>query len=351
MKFVNANAKYVSMDGDPIEFIERVGRTCYKSEDKIEDGTADKFVERLAASGHYAMLEFGYIYLKASKRLLKAIRGFIYPKYNEDILLTTSRQNYFHIVNNYITGSFRAFLDMFAEMSIPCDEVDALYELLAALCEKYPNVFTWKELPCQTKKSDYLDSGYYEPVALIFDNRDDYIEDVKQNCIKVVSDTVFYNTLPHSVLFTVDRGITHELVRHRPCSFAMESTRYCSYDKGKFGSEITVVKPCFLEESTSDPKWVAWKSAMCACEAMYMTMLKEGSTAQEARSVLPNSLKADLWMCAVEREWQHILNLRLAGKTGKPHPQMVEVMEQLEPQISEATNRRVHLYKWSDSND
>lgn len=338
MRIVNAKAQYVSMEGNPIEFIERVGRTCYKSEDKIDEGTAEKFVERLSSSGHLAMLEFGYVYMKASKRLLKALRRYIFQKHRDDSLLTTPRPNYFNIVNDYVTASFRALIDMFNEIAIPCVATNPIYELSAVLSKLYPTVFKWT---WKCSAEHFIDE--YDPAAVIFNNRASYIEDVTLHCDKVVADTVFYNTLPHSVLFTVDRGITHELVRHRPCSFAMESTRYCSYDKGKFGSEITVVKPCFLEESTADPKWVAWKSAVCACEAMYLTMLNEGCTAQEARAVLPNSLKADLWMCAVEREWQHILNLRLAGKTGKPHPQMVEVMEQLEPQISEATNGRVHI--------
>lgn len=126
-----------------------------------------------------------------------------------------------------------------------------------------------------------------------------------------------------TVIFTVDRGVSHELVRHRLASFAQESTRYCNYSKDKFGNEITVIKPCFLEEGSAE--YIDWTAAMRECEARYFRMLGEGSTPQEARSVLPNSLKTEVVMTANYRELRHFLKLRAAGVTGKPHPQMLEV--------------------------
>ena len=134
--------------------------------------------------------------------------------------------------------------------------------------------------------------------------------------------------LEHSrltVKFIVDHGISHELVRHRLASFAQESTRYCNYSKDKFDNEITVVRPCFLDDSSTG-KYNTWCRAMVACENAYFTMLEQGCTPQEARAVLPNSLKTEIVITANYREWRHILNLRAAGVTGKPHPQMVEVM-------------------------
>lgn len=123
-----------------------------------------------------------------------------------------------------------------------------------------------------------------------------------------------------SVKFIVDRGVSHELVRHRVASFAQESTRYCNY--GHAG-EITVIEPVGIKEVAS--KWVEWKSAMRLAEDHYMDLLEKGATPQEARSVLPNSLKTEVVMTANLREWRHFFKLRALGTTGKPHPQMVEV--------------------------
>lgn len=126
-----------------------------------------------------------------------------------------------------------------------------------------------------------------------------------------------------SVKFTVDRGVSHELVRHRVASFAQESTRYCNYSQGKFGQEITVIKPCFWDEESLG--YGLWHDACAQAELYYFTLLKRGATPQEARSVLPNSLKTDIVMTANLREWRHFFKLRAAGVTGAPHPQMVEV--------------------------
>ena len=123
-----------------------------------------------------------------------------------------------------------------------------------------------------------------------------------------------------SVKFIVDRGVSHEIVRHRVASFAQESTRYCNY--GHAG-EITVIEPVGIKEVAS--KWVEWKSAMRLAEDHYMDLLEKGATPQEARSVLPNSLKTEVVMTANLREWRHFFKLRALGTTGKPHPQMVEV--------------------------
>lgn len=123
-----------------------------------------------------------------------------------------------------------------------------------------------------------------------------------------------------SVKFTVDRGVSHEIVRHRVASFAQESTRYCNY--GHAG-EITVIEPVGIKEIAS--KWEEWKSAMRLAEDHYLDLLEKGSTPQEARSVLPNSLKTEVVMTANLREWRHFFKLRALGTTGKPHPQMVEV--------------------------
>lgn len=126
-----------------------------------------------------------------------------------------------------------------------------------------------------------------------------------------------------TVKFVVDRGISHELVRHRLASFAQESTRYCNYSKDNFGSEITFIIPEYLEYKSKG--WNIWKESMKQAEDAYFKMLDFGLSPQQARAVLPNSTKTEVVMTANLREWRHFFKLRAIGTTGKPHPQMLEV--------------------------
>lgn len=126
-----------------------------------------------------------------------------------------------------------------------------------------------------------------------------------------------------SVKFICDRGVSHELVRHRLASFAQESTRYCNYSQDKFGNELTFIKPCFLKEDSH--KYIIWRKAMNIAESSYFDLLIQGATPQEARSVLPNSIKTEVVMTANYREWRHFFWLRAARKTGPAHPQMEEL--------------------------
>lgn len=126
-----------------------------------------------------------------------------------------------------------------------------------------------------------------------------------------------------TVKFICDRGVSHEIVRHRLASFAQESTRYCNYIKDDFGSEITVIKPSFLKEDTEG--WFIWKYLCEQAEKAYFGMLNWGCTPQEARSVLPTSLKTEIVVTMNLREWRHFFKLRALGTTGKPHPQMKEL--------------------------
>ena len=135
-----------------------------------------------------------------------------------------------------------------------------------------------------------------------------------------------------SVKFICDRGVSHELVRHRLASFAQESTRYCNYSQDKFGKELTFIKPKFFEEGTDSYKY--WENAMADAENYYFSMLDFGCTPQEARSVLPNSIKTEIVMTANYREWRHFFWLRAAHKTGPAHPQMEELIVPLLYEVS-----------------
>lgn len=134
-----------------------------------------------------------------------------------------------------------------------------------------------------------------------------------------------------SVRFVVDRGVSHEIVRHRMASYAQESTRYCNYSKDKFGGEITVICPPGLTEFAR----VEWMSACRKAETTYLAMLDDGVPPEIARSVLPHALATELVMTANLREWRHFLALRAVGTTGKPHPQIKEVAVPLLHELAE----------------
>lgn len=121
-----------------------------------------------------------------------------------------------------------------------------------------------------------------------------------------------------SVKFIVDRGVSHELVRHRIASFAQESTRYCNYSKDKFDNGVTFIKPLFFHDET----YQKWLLAMSLSESAYLDLLSQGATPQEARSVLPNSTKTEIVISANYREWRNFFKLRTAVAA---HPQMREV--------------------------
>lgn len=123
-----------------------------------------------------------------------------------------------------------------------------------------------------------------------------------------------------TVKFICDRGVSHEIVRHRMASYCQESTRYCNYSNDSFGGEITVIRPNFLVEGTEG--WQYWREACLTAERRYFELLNFGCTPQEARAVLPNSLKTEVVMTANLREWRHFFKLRTAQAA---HPQMREV--------------------------
>jgi thymidylate synthase (FAD) len=126
-----------------------------------------------------------------------------------------------------------------------------------------------------------------------------------------------------TVKFIVDRGVSHEIVRHRLASYCQESTRYCNYSKDGFNHEITVIKPCYLQSFPEQSYgYQVWRRTCQAAEDAYFDLLEWGCTPQEARAVLPNSLKTEVVMTANLREWRHFFKLRAAPAA---HPQMREV--------------------------
>ena len=137
----------------------------------------------------------------------------------------------------------------------------------------------------------------------------------------------------YTIKFTTDRGVSHELVRHRKFSFVQESQRYCNYSKDKFGGEITFIKPSFITvdelpsniDINASPevfKAFILKVAFDFSEKAYFNLIKEGCTPQEARAILPNATKTEVLMTGFASDWRFFFDLRYYGETGKPHPDM-----------------------------
>lgn len=171
---------------------------------------------------------------------------------------------------------------------------------------------------------------FIEKVGRVCYKSEDKITEGSANgFVKMLIDRGHEAMLEHSCLtvkFIVDRGISHEIVRHRLFSFAQESTRYCNYSKGKFGNEITVIKPCFFDTgmgtASNSLVYEEWKHSCEIAERSYFKLLEYGAKPQEARAVLPNSLKTEVIVTGNYREWRHFLKLRTAKAA---HPQMREV--------------------------
>lgn len=156
-----------------------------------------------------------------------------------------------------------------------------------------------------------------------YKSEDKITSDSAKDFVKMILKRGHLSVLEHqsiTVRVVCDRGVSHEIVRHRLASYTQESTRYCNYTKGKFGSEITVIEPCFWTKD--DEKRKVWEQTIAQVETGYNKLIELGATPQEARSVLPNSLKTEVVMTMNLREWRHFLTLRTSKAA---HPQMREI--------------------------
>ena len=312
----------------PYELIERIGRTCYKSEDKIEVGSAEKFIVGLMKRQHYAMIEHSNVIVSMSNGMYRALTS------NEEYDLTYLHHSCIPEEGSYIvSGSFRAWRDLFLN-----SHEDISY-LLCVLYYEFPLMFEdvvktiYEEIPSEKEVREF-----------------DHCYVMSEEGLKVLYDRhpeLLMEHIVHTVHFVCDRGVTHELVRHRLCAFAQESTRYCNYSKDKFGNEIAVILPIFFDTgcgtASNSEVYKEWERSCEVCEKSYFKLLEMGATPQQARSVLPNSLKTEIYVTTTEKEWQHIVNLRYLGTTGAPHPQMKEVMSFIVEDLVNDSDGRINL--------
>lgn len=291
----------------PEEHIERVGRTCYKSEDKITEDSAAAFAGRFIKWGHESVLEH-WSYIFKTEVL-----------WYEEIV--DDYEMLMHNGNFELPELLRPFLRF----------TDWTHEGLSR-CIISGNIRAWRDFAeaCVTGFG-FLPMYMYGLIRcnpIFFPEYQEFVPAQIVNDILIpieVKDLVgaFEHGVHHDVTvkFTTDRGVSHEIVRHRPASYAQESTRYCNYAQDKFGSEITVVRPSWCKDPESDI-WKDWEMACRRAESDYFLMLSKGCTPQEARSVLPNSLKTELVMTANLDEWNHFFYLRCAQAA---HPDIREL--------------------------
>jgi len=156
-----------------------------------------------------------------------------------------------------------------------------------------------------------------------YKSEDKITEDSSKDFVGMILKRGHLSVIEHqsvTVRIICDRGVSHEIVRHRLAAYTQESTRYCNYSKGKFGNEITVIEPVFWDKD--DEKYKVWRSAMKHSEICYNRLIELGATPQEARSVLPNSLKTEIVITMNLREWRHFFTMRTSQAA---HPQMREI--------------------------
>lgn len=267
--------------------IERAGRICYKSEDKIAEGTAKAFVDRMIASGHGAMLEHGTVYLK------------VFNVIENSELIDKYKSNKYSVVKEG-TEVYNCHGDI---LYGGCKCITTNYRVL-------------------------VENGW--------------LDDLKYIC----KPTEFHEKRI-TVKFVCDRGVSHEFVRHRVFSFAQESTRYCNYSKGKFGYQLTCIIPswlgleegsysledveekydkCLIIDRCKNAEEASFVRALCHAEREYFDLLELNWKAQQARDVLPNSLKTELVMTGTIKQWEGFFKLRDAGSA---HPQAYELAHPL----------------------
>ncbi len=276
---------------DLVTRIEACGRVCYKSEDKISRGSALPFVKKIAKHGHNSVLEMAVLTLKIrcsveQKNVFLALQ----PKY---FMVDTFDDRLL------VTGSIRAFREIY--LKFPDNAV--VLAMVSFLNQKHP----------------YLFEGVWETSSASGDS-DITVTKVELDEVDKLPGQFLLRHRYVAVKFIVNRAVTHELVRHRPCSFLQESQRYCRYSQDKFDNQVTFIKPMFYEEGSEE--YSMWKKAMEETESIYLQLLTT-STPQAARTVLPNSCKTEIIVNCNLEEWQHILKLRTPANA---EPSMREIM-------------------------
>ena len=265
--------------------IERCGRTCYKSEDRITPDSSKKFVDRLIKSKHLSVLEHGTIYLAMPMETIIPISANGWGKY----------------------------LGKYSKSGVVCE--------------------------INGKQRVAVTTNY----RVLVENN--WLDDLEYLC-----EPTKYHQLRHTVLLHSCIHVYKDLTRHRKMSFSIESTRYCNYLKGKFGSELKFVRlpwtkiipgdydSSILQKLYDDDVMpiedINFIASLCSIEETYMYLIKGKWEPQQAAEILPQCLAADAIMSGFESDWRHVFNLRSdIAATGKPHPLVEQLMTPLRKEM------------------
>lgn len=266
--------------------IERAGRCCYKSEDKITEDSAKPFVDRMINSGHLAMLEHGTVYLMIPVDYSTIYEGDNYAGGTRVDWSLGSGERY---TNN-----------KYSSYTIVHHNPNNIY----------PNIPTGYNFKGGIHKQ-YITTN----LRVLVEN--DWLDDLKYIC-----DPVEEHEKRITLKFTTSIGVSREGNRHRSFSIAEQSTRYCNYSKDKFGGEISFIKPAWEMEKQDR---LIYEGQLSDAEYNYMQLIKDGWKPQQAREVLPLSTATEVVYTGFEKDWKHFFDLRYRETTGKAHPNMKQI--------------------------
>ena len=272
--------------------LEACGRICYKSEDQITENSAIPFVTKIAAHGHNSVLEVAVVsfQVKCSSDYFFELLS-CYPKY---LVIDRTEKGML------VTGSIRSFRELYSSHS----QKQVVSELVSVIAEKEPFLF----------------QDIFDKEKALESNSEIDVTKMSLQEIDVLPENLLMKHRFVGVKFVVNRAVTHELVRHRPCSFLQESQRYCRYSQDKYDGQVTFIKPMFYQDESAEFK--LWVESMEDAEQNYLKLL-ETSSPQAARTVLPNSCKTEIIVYCNLTEWQHIFKLRTSKSA---EPSMREIM-------------------------
>lgn len=328
MQFIEAKYEIICMGDeiDPLTLIEKVARVCYKSENQISLGSAPKMIRALIKSQHYAMLEHASYAFKLSP---------------------TDYGNFDYILDALIDKGYQLFLRFSADDqgSIISGNVRAWRDLITYICKEELLMPQWlltfinqNRLDINTLFADLRERVdiSIRTIGMMVDSEAD------ENCeisFANLSTEQQYIHYPVTIKFFCDRGISHEIVRHRKASFGQESTRFCNYSRDKFNNDITYIDMCpvlmkdkriqSLEMLKCSAIVEEWQVACADAERHYLKMIELGCPAEFARNVLNNGTKTELCVTMTISNWRHFFALRACRATGAAHPQMEDLCRPL----------------------
>lgn len=303
MKIIEQSHETIDRNQDPLKLIEICARTCYKSEDKITDISARSMIKMLINKGHLSQIEHATAALQVSITLYNRVKrlddGFL--KFTKNI----EKSRYI------ISGNYRAFLELFDKYRYDYDDINELETYLSSIC---PEIFRHNNPIIFLKISQISESEMTT-------------EEKKVHAYRTVK-------------FITSRSVTHELVRHRPCSFSQESQRYVRYD-----GNMEFIKPVWWNKR--DPKcYLKWIEDCKCVEQRYRSNIEDGLEPEEARGVLMNDNKTEIIITANLKEWQHLFNLRTSkGAFCQIRPLIKDCQEDFKKELPEIFENKLNETK------